>query len=336
MKRKQSAFIGGLQGEQKWLSLLFKLVKTASLRVKLGIGDDAAVLRLPNGQNTLITVDSLVEKVHFDLRYANPQEIGHKALAVNLSDIAAMGGKALAAVVSVGVGPKISETFFQKMYRGLLHLAHKYDVDVVGGNLTRSQNLFIDIAMLGCCKTFKTRSGARPGDVLAVTGTLGNASAGLYSLKRRGRKNTPGKLLRAQLCPIPRMTEGAYLGKHSSVTAMIDISDGLALDVSRLAQASGVGILIYGDQLPVSNQARAMATKAGLDLLHMVLAGGEDYELLFSVHKDKWRFIQRHFDMSIIPVTLIGEIKPRQYGLRILTGRVEKFLNPRGWDPFIP
>lgn len=298
---------------------LIQLIRSqlpASARpIRKGIGDDAAVFAPSAGAEIVVTTDMLVEGVHFDLAYFEAEEIGHKALAVNLSDIAAMGAEPLYALTSLALPDSTPDDFVAALYRGLGELARRHRVDVIGGNLSRSPGpLVIDVTLLGESRSgFLSRDGARPGDLVAVTGVLGKASAGLAALRTHGRKALTlyPELAAAQLCPVPRLEEGRKL--LGRATAGMDISDGLASDLHHLARESGVGIRLEEASLPLAPGVT----------LENALNGGEDYELLVTVPAPAP-------DLHCIGVVTgnAGVVEMRHPDGRITP------LPPRGWDHF--
>ncbi len=316
------------------IALIKKKIKPSS-KVLVGIGDDTAVLRSPRGK-MLITVDALVEGVHFDLRYASPEDVGHKALAVNLSDIAAMGGKPLYAVVSLGCGKSHGPAFLDAFYNGLLALAKSHDVAVVGGNLTSSPHFFADVTVVGEVKgAALTRSGMKKGDWIGVVGSLGSAAMGLASLRKRDRAAlTPAvkKVQTAQLRPQPLLREGQALQKTKGVSALIDVSDGLASELHHLARASSVGVEIRADYLPIDPAVRRLSSTLSLDPLSAALYGGEDYALLVSGAPRALNSVQRALRRLGQNLVVIGEAtRAKQVVMRLGEGAAEPLL-PRGWN----
>jgi thiamine-monophosphate kinase len=236
-----------------------------SRRTILGIGDDCAIVSRPHGQ-LLFTIDSIVEKVHFDLRWGTPEALGARALAVNLSDIAAMGGRPTACVVNLGVGEHITSRTLERTYSGLRDAAREASTDIVGGNITRAHELSITIALIGeSLSGVMRRDAARDGDEIFVTGTLGDAALGWRILA--------GKLKAKKNCAAT---------KYSTPTA-IDVSDGLMQDLGHILERSGVGAEIDASRIPVSPAYRALM---GDDLEH-ALTGGEDYELIFCMKRGR-------------------------------------------------
>ena len=316
-----------------------KLIGRTSSKTLVGIGDDAAVLK-PTTQKMIVTTDGMVEGVHFDLAYTTATELGHKALAINFSDIAAMGTEPLYALVTVGPTQATHEQFLDEMYGSLAGLARQFKVDIVGGNLVQSPTfLFIDIAVIGQGDRPWLRSGAKVGDIVAVTGHLGSSAAGLNSLKKLGRRETlelGPSLLKAHLLPQPRLTEAKQLARTGAVTAAIDISDGLASEVHHLCEASGLGMLIDFESLPTDPAIQIIAERLGTRATPWILYGGEDYELMVTIKKSQWNKAERALARCQTSLTPIGEIRPRKEGitLRMPNGEVSPLEN-RGWNHFV-
>ena len=270
--------------ERKIIAHLSKILGAAPPTVRVGIGDDAAVVQSPT-ENLVFTVDSLVEGVHFDLRYTRPEDAGHKALAVNLSDMAAMGAKPLYALVSLALPQTFFKSFIDGFYSGLMALADRFGVAVIGGNLAKSPGpIFCDVTLVGEVPEGKAllRSGARPGDAVGLLGQLGAAAAGL-ELLRQGRQSVGREfetLCQAQLRPEPLVDAGQRL--RGLATSLIDISDGLVSELTHLATRSSVGIEIGQEKIPILPELQAAASRLGKSPLEWLLNGGEDYALLFT------------------------------------------------------
>ena len=312
----------------------------------LGIGDDAAAFRQSNGRQTLITTDLLVEDIDF-LRASSPPELlGHKALAVSLSDIAAMGARPRWALSSLGVPQEIWDgDFVSKFYEGFFALADAYDVRLIGGDLSRSpEKIVIDSIVLGECGSEQEvpRSGASPGDLLFVTGTLGGSAAGLRLLKRGVRIGTDRpdepqwpliqELLLQHLRPSPRVGWGLVIGEERLATAMIDISDGLSSDLHHLCRESKVGAMIDIARLPLDGRVVELCSRRALDPLLLALNGGEDFELLFTVTPSNVSKLPVKVDG--VSLTHIGEIGNASEGVRIREGSHVSNLEPQGWQHF--
>jgi thiamine-monophosphate kinase len=254
-----------------------------SRRTILGVGDDCAIVSRPRG-DLLFTIDSLVENVHFDLRWGDLEALGARALAVNLSDIAAMGGRPTACVVNLGVREGIASRMLERIYHGLRDAAREASTDIVGGNITRARELSITIALTGeAGRGVMRRDAARVGDEIFVTGTLGDAALGWRILagKLKTKKNrASGKyLVERFIRPKAQLYAGQRLALLRPAPAAIDVSDGLMQDLGHILERSGVGAEIDASRIPVSPAYRALM---GGDLVH-ALTGGEDYELIFCV-----------------------------------------------------
>ncbi|OGW84838.1 MAG: thiamine-phosphate kinase [Omnitrophica bacterium RIFCSPLOWO2_01_FULL_45_10] len=295
------------------IELIKRIAKRARLdsSVIKGIGDDAAVLRWTNGKRLLFTCDMLLEDVHFKMAKATPFQIGWKAIARNMSDIAAMGGMPKYAVVSIGMSPALSTRFLDELYRGIRKLADMFKVNIVGGDMSRSKKLTIDISMIGEAekRDLTLRSGAIEGDVILVTGSIGGSIKGRH------------------LNFIPRLSEAQRLVRNFKINSMIDISDGLVLDLWRILNASCVGGRIYENTIPISKDASSVES---------AIYDGEDYELLFTMSVNAARrFFKTALERFETPVTLIGEIMNRRYGYKLIKGDgKEKILGPRGFLQF--
>jgi thiamine-monophosphate kinase len=272
----------------------------------LGIGDDAAAWQADKSVQ-LATADTLVQDVHFKLDFISWEDLGWKAMAVNLSDIAAMGGLPRYALVSLSLPDSTEIDSVTDLYRGMIELSGRFDTVIIGGNISSAPQVAINITMLGYSNTDResilTRSAARKGDKIAVTGYLGASAAGLKILKDNIRQDSEsGKILKqAFLRPNPRIQEGQILVKNGVMSA-IDISDGLVADLGHICKASSVGARIYTSLIPVHSDVTSLF---GKDALGLALSGGEDYELLFTGTPEIINNIQ---DTASCPVTVIGEI----------------------------
>lgn len=252
--------------------------------VLLGIGDDAAVFRLPPGHVGLATTDTLVEGRHFDLRYFSYFDIGWRAMAANLSDIAAMGGRPILAMASLTLTSNQRVGDIEDLYKGMKQLAGRYQVIIAGGDVVRGKEFSITISIIGQGEknNLGLRSGARPGDAVMVTGALGASAAGL-TLLSSNRKIQNTELLERHLRPVPRVKESILLARHFKLHGMIDISDGLASELWHLSRESGVGIIVDQGSLPLGSEALAVARILERDPLEYCLYGGEDFELLLTL-----------------------------------------------------
>ncbi len=308
--------------------------------VVVGPGDDGAVIEPAPRTLEVLTTDALVESVHFDLRFVSPDALGHRALAVNLSDLAAMGARPRAVLLSLILPSAFAVENLDSLIGGMLALADAERVAIVGGNITRSPGpLIIDVTATGSVKRRRVlkRSGARVGDDVYVTGTLGDAAVGLASLQlehgldvssassslraRITADRMPGAEAR-YLRPTPRVRAGVLLGEQKVATSCIDLSDGLADGVRRIAEASAVAITVTADALPYSPDLRAWHGNDATAMLDTALRGGDDYELLFTCSprsRGRLRGVQRL--LGDLPITRIGVVtKGRGVSVRTSTG----------------
>ncbi len=301
--------------------------------VIVGIGDDAAVFRPETGLYQLLTTDMLVERVHFLLDKTTPWQLGYKAIAVNLSDIAAMGGRPRHAVVSVGLPERLPVEFVVDLYAGMKEICREYAVNIVGGDTVSSPSgLVINVAVTGevAPAGLLKRSGSKPGELVVVTGTLGDAAGGLDLLQMQGweEHEFAWPLVTAHLTPRPAVDTGLRLAGWGASSAD-DISDGLASEVHELAKAGGVGIRIYADRIPQSPQlleASALLKRRALDY---ALYGGEDFELVFTIPTDKFERIA--FKGGL---TVVGEVTAGEDGVTLVARGAATPLEPRGYNHF--
>jgi thiamine-monophosphate kinase len=302
--------------------------------VVIGPGDDAAVIEPERGALDVLTTDALVEGVHFDRRFVPPDAIGHRALAVNVSDLAAMGAKPRAALLSLALPDTLDVAVVDGIVDGLLALAGSYRIAIVGGNITRSPGpLMIDVTAIGSVKPRRvlTRSGARPGDEVYVTGTIGDAFVGLRSLQQDeiGCAICQQRYLR----PEPRVRVGLLLGRNRAASACMDLSDGLADGVRQVADASRVGMTIDASALPISDAARHWHERHGSDPIAAAFSGGDDYELLFTVRpsaRGRLRAVRQN--SRGVPMTRIGVVT-REPRIVLRTPQGEREL-PEGFEHF--
>ncbi len=296
------------QSERELIARIQRHLPPAPDWLLVGFGDDAAVLEPARNRLEVLSVDALVEGVHFDRRFVPPAAIGHRALAVNLSDLAAMGAAPRLALLSLALPPTLSCRDFDEIVGGLAALARRYRMHVVGGNLTRSPGpLVIDVTVSGTVKRRQVlaRAGARAGDEIYVTGSIGAATAGRHQLSD-GAGVAAGDDATRFLYPEPRVRTGLLLGRNRAATAAIDLSDGVADGVRRLAEAGGVGAIIDAGALPIGEDTRSWFDGHGLDPVAASLSGGDDYELLFAVRprlRHRLRAVAQGVD---VPMTRIG------------------------------
>ena len=319
----------------------FSLHQSTSLK---GIGDDAAVIAAGDDV-LLVSTDMLLEGIHFDLSYMPLQHLGYKAVASNVSDIAAMNGKPEQIVVGLGISNRFSVEAVDALYKGIHAACENYKVDLVGGDTTASASgLVISITVLGRTRKGNEvyRSGAKDKDIICVTGDLGGAYIGLQILEREKAVYLTNPEMQPeldkyeytvsrQLKPEARMDivhELADLGIHP--TAMIDVSDGLASELMHLSRNSGVGVRIFEDKIPIDEEAYTTAVEFKLDPFTCALNGGEDYELLFTIQQSDFEKIKNHADIH-----MIGYIHPdaKQNVLITKNGNVVP-LKAQGWEHF--
>jgi len=334
--------------EFDFINSLRQRVASSSITQSLvcGIGDDAAVFRSTSGKETVITADLLVEDIDFRRTTTPPYLLGHKSLAVSLSDIAAMGSRPQWSLVSVGVPDEVWQTdFVERLYDGLLDLASRYGVQLIGGDTSRTPDkIVIDSIVTGECSTGMAvmRSGAKPGDQIFVTGSLGAAAAGLRLIERGAHlaeqnlgdddSQKLDHILLRQLRPEPRVGWGIVLGEERLATSMIDLSDGLSSDLNRLCGASGVGALIDSSLLPIDTRVVELCGRRALDPLQLALHGGEDFELLFTVKPDDISRLPRRVDG--VDIKCVGTIQDASEGVKISEGSRTWELKPGGWKHF--
>lgn len=304
----------------------------------VGIGDDAAIVEPERNRLEVLSVDALVEGIHFDRAFTPPDAIGHRALAVNLSDLAAMGATPRLALLSFALPAKLSLADFDGMVGGLAALAATHRVHVAGGNLTRSPGpLMLDVTVGGTVKRRRAllRRGARPGDDLYVSGTIGAAGAGLQMLQQR-QQTGADSCVRRYLYPDPRVRLGVLLGRNRAASACMDLSDGLADAVRQLADASGVGAAIDANALPIDPAARQWFASHGADPTHEAIVLGDDYELLVAVRPRAAGRLRTARCCGDVPLTLIGRCTAdRAVVMRRSVGGVpSESPLPRGYGHF--
>lgn len=315
----------------------FEFIETISRKFNLSkIGDDCAVLPKDSKTDLVITTDLLIEDIDFRLVWTKPEFLGHKALAVSLSDVAAMGAKPVWAMISIGVPKEIWKTeFVEKFYEGYARLAKKYNVEIVGGDVSKTPDkIVVDSICAGETKKGKAvlRSGAKTGDLIFVTGSLGGAAAGL-KLLGQGEKyeNSIYKnLLLRQLKPNPQIEVGETLGEKNLASSMIDLSDGLSSDLSHLCRASRVGAKIYSEKIPFDKKIKFIQSFD--NKLNYALNGGEDFELLFTVKKKKYFQLEKALKKP--SVFHIGEITANAEIIELITDKKSRILQPEGFRHF--
>lgn len=297
-------------GEFGFIDRVSKRIRVDNSVIR-GIGDDTAVIRWKCNKYLLFTSDMIIEEVHFDLRKSTPFRIGWKALGVNISDIAAMGGLPRYANISLGLPKDLDLKFIDSVYAGINSMAKRFNVNITGGDTNSSDRIIIDIALIGEVNKDELilRSGAKVGDFIMVTGTLG------------------GSIRERHLSFIPRIRESQFLVKNFKINSMIDISDGLSSDLFRICQSSKVGARIYESLIPISK---------GINSVKNALHDGEDFELLFTAPKDTLKNLKKNFKKRFkIPINAIGEVTKKIAGIKIVDryGRAS-FLEEKGFRHF--
>ena len=347
-------------GEHAVIERIRERVPPRPAGVVVGIGDDAAVVEPDRGALTVVTTDALVEGVHFDAAFSSPADAGHKALAVNLSDLAAMGAMPRQALLALSLPAACRVADVDALIDALLALAARHRTALVGGDVTGSPGpLVIGVTALGSARRRRVlgRDGARPGDVVYVSGTIGAAAAGLAALRARPADEAPAPsagesapdgpavsppgasaglddCVQRHRRPEPRVALGVALGRNRAARACIDLSDGLADVVRQIAAASGAGLRIDAEALPIHPEARAWFDGAGLDPVAAALAGGEDYELAFTsppAFRGRLRHVRRR--IGGLPITPIGVVT-KEHDLRLRRNGQDEPL-PRGYEHFL-
>lgn len=310
-----------------------------SPHVLLGVGDDAAILATEGEKILVATCDAQVEDTHFRLSNINPHDLGRRVLAVNLSDIAAMGATPRFALISLLLPPTLDITILDGLYAGMQTEAAKFGVAIVGGNIARNaERLIIDITLLGTAyqNQLLQRKNAQAGDAILVTGHVGSAAAGLLLLENQqlASKIAPEDqmaVLAAQHTPIPRVEAGQWLAEHNVITG-IDVSDGLVGDLLHICEASNVSMCIEADALPIQPEVLVIAQRAGHDPLELALFGGEDYELLFTTPADRaMALVQDLFAATGVKASIIGSTAAGS-GLTLKRNGTITSLQTGGWD----
>ncbi|MDO9534425.1 MAG: thiamine-phosphate kinase [Bacillota bacterium] len=329
-------------GEFALIGHLTKKMRAYGDSVILGIGDDAAVFRVDGGKYTLVTCDMLVDGHHFWRDRITPEQLGHKALAVSLSDIAAMGGVPRYALLAVGWPSDVDVDYAEGIYHGIEKLAAAHDVFIIGGDTVSAPQLILDVTVIGEMEDNPvTRTGAKTGHLFAVTGSLGASAAGLTLLQNVTSRDvilsaaSRQALLRSHLLPQPRVKEGAVILKTGCPSAMIDISDGLASEIYHICEGSGVGAEIDITCLPVHERTRQAGELLGKDYLNWALYGGEDYELLVSLAEENALTVQKELRAMDVDFTIIGKVMVKEKGVKLLLGDGKAVdMEKKGFDHF--
>jgi len=306
---------------------------------EMGIGDDCALIPLNDIENYVVTTDLLIENIHFLKERITPEELGHKSLAVNLSDIAAMGSEPKFSFLSLGIPKQTSIEYLNAFMNGYKALSKKYHTPLMGGDTTKSPDkLMINVVVVGQCKKsdVRLRSMAKEGDLICVTGFLGDSPAGLNILLNNVELNQKNKLLvQKHHVPEPRIKEGIWLAKQNSVHAMMDISDGISSDLMHILNTSGKSADIHIEKLPVSETMRNVAKEYAWSEIELATSGGEDYELLFTIDRKEIDNLKKAYVANFLEdITVIGEIKKGDTGITWLKNGNEITINKGGYDHF--
>ena len=327
-------------GEFGFIDKLRESLKSNNPSVKLGLGDDAAIFKPTPGQELVFTTDMLVEKKHFDFKFITPWQLGAKTMAVNLSDCAAMGAKPTVAVVSLGVPKDFPVASLEAFYDGMKSWGESFGAQIVGGDTVGSDQFVVNIALIGEVESGRAlrRSGAKAGDALFVTGTLGDSAAGLHALQNpaaKGKETAP-LLIQRHLTPVPRFNTGRVLSTKKLASSAIDISDGLSSEIHHLCEESGVGAEIHEEAIPFSASLIHYCDENQLDPLKFALHGGEDYELLFTVPLAKISEVVRTLAGETgVAVKAIGRMVPKAKGITFITRKGQMVpLESKGFDHF--
>lgn len=324
------------RSEAEFLTWLRRCSGRNAAGMVVGIGDDAGLIRPKAGRELILTTDLSIEGVHFSTRLHPPEAVGHRALARSLSDIAAMGGAPRFALVALALSRRTDRLWVEEFYGGIFRLAHRFGVMLLGGDTAikpgRTGGIAADVVVVGDVARGRAllRSGARPGDTVFVAGTLGLAALGLRALRSKLKNRVAA--LRAHLYPEPQCALGQFLAEERVASAAMDLSDGLSLDLARLAAASGVGARLWQDAIPTVKPG-AMSAARGVTPLSLALNGGEDYKLLFTVSQRSLPRVPEIFDG--VRLHRIGEICASARGISLIgnNGKPQP-LAAAGYDHF--
>ena len=304
------------------------------------IGDDAAAFSMDPNQLSLVTTDLLVERIHFLRNAISGFDLGYKSMAVNLSDIAAMGGTARESFISIAIPEDCPLDYLEAVYDGMKDLASKFEVNILGGDTTRSKvDLVINVVVHGTIakEEMLCRDAAKPGDIIFSTGCLGDSKAGLHLILNNIPADTDAlsNVLRAHLLPLPHLAEGRFLAQQPAVRAAIDTSDGLSSDLGHIAEESGVGAVLCSAGIPISSDLESFCRQFNFDPIEFALSGGEDYTLLCTISPDEAETVAAGFQERFKrPLHRIGEITAaRDMQINFPDGTSNP-IAPSGWNHF--
>ncbi len=310
-------------GEFGLIDRIAKKINVKKSRVKIGIGDDAAVIKTSKNTLVILTTDTLIEDVHFDLRYFSFFFLGWKALAANISDVISMGGTPTEALISLGLPKNVKVESVDELYSGIKKLARKYGISIAGGDIVSSpRKIVIGITVLGEAKkkNILLRKGAKVGEVILVSGDIGASALGLALLKKKKVYRKKNYAIKKHLSPKPRVKEARIIAESRLATSMIDLSDGLVRSLIEIGKSSNVGSLILLDALPIRREIKELSNKLGKSVLDFALYGGEDYELLVTCKKkDALRLSSLVKRKTGTPLTILGEITEKSKGIKVKT-----------------
>jgi len=329
-------------GEFGFIETIKEECITTSKNVIKGIGDDCAVFGPSSGRVMLFTTDMLVEDIHFLKSKMTPYQLGWKSIAVNLSDIAAMGGRPLVLLISLAIPSEMDVELIQDLYKGMKDICEHYKVNIVGGDTVASPDkLIVNISLVGDAKENEVlyRSGARPGDSIYLTGNVGDSFAGLKILKNEisSPKSIARHFIKIHNEPKPLIKTGMVIAASRLASAMIDVSDGLLSDLGHICKESGVGAMLLRRKIPLSSELKLLASRVGFNPLTLALSGGEDYHLLLTVPEVNIKgFEMLCKDKGLSPLYLIGEIREGK-GIKMVNddGSIEK-MSIKGFNHFSP
>ena len=327
-------------GEFGFIETIKEACTTNSRNVIKGIGDDCAIFGPYSGRVLLFTTDMLVEDIHFLKAKITPYQLGRKSIAVNLSDIAAMGGRPLILLISLAIPTEIDVELIQDIYKGMRDICTHYGVTIAGGDTVASPDkLVINVSLIGDAKENEVlyRSGAGPGDGIYSTGNAGDSFAGLTILKGEITlpKSIASHFITIHNEPKPLIETGMAVAASRLASAMIDVSDGLLSDLGHICKESGVGAKLFKDKIPISSELKQFASHVKFDPLKLALSGGEDYHLLITVPKGNIKdFEIMGKDKGLLPLYLIGEIvEGKDITMAADDGSLEK-IESKGFDHF--
>ncbi|MCX7920282.1 MAG: thiamine-phosphate kinase [bacterium] len=331
-------------GEFELIERLARSLDKPGANVIVGIGDDAAVIDIGTSEYLLFTTDMLVENIHFSRKYATGYQIGWRAIAANISDIAAMGGLPGVAAVSLGVAGDVEVEWVEEVYKGMRELAAKYKVDIIGGDTVSSPQIIINIALTGqvSISNLSLRSHAQLGDLILATGDFGGSAAGLELLQNipseiRNPKSELNYVIARHLTPEPRIEASQIIASHPLCHALTDSSDGLASDLRNIGLASGVGAKVYADKIPIHGTTKKVAELANKNPIEFALQGGEDYELVFTMPPDAALDVKTEVEQKLnLPISILGEIVPKEQGITLIhPDGSSELLTRFGYNHFI-